>query len=411
MKIYLFVILAIIIGEYILDFVVEKLNIRHASPVLPKEFEGSYDANIYSKSQNYLKDTSNFRLVKETFFTFLTVAFILAGGFNFVDRIARSFNFTEIPGGLIFAGILTLGMQSLGIPFSAYRTFVIEGKYGFNRTGVKTFILDIVKSWILGAIIGGIVFAAVIWFFQRMGGWAWFYCWIGVTLFQLFIIFIAPAVILPFFNKFVPLEEGGLKTEIKSYSDSQNFRMKGIFKMDASKRSTKSNAFFVGFGRYRRVVLFDTLISKHTIDELVSILAHEIGHYKKRHFIKNIILAAVNSGAMFFILSFFINNRKLFDAFKIDETSIYASLVFFGFLYIPISLFFSVFANYLSRRYEHEADAFAAVTYKKPESMIGALKKLSTDNLSNLTPHPLKVFLQYSHPPVLERIAAIRRIK
>ena len=408
MNIYLAIILTILIGEYILDLIVENLNVRSASSVLPMEFEGYYDAEEYKKSQEYLKDSTNFRLFKDTFFTFIIVAFILIGGFNFIDRLARSLNFGYILTGLIFAGILMLASQILGIPFSAYHTFVIEEKYGFNRTNVKTFILDIIKSCILGAVIGGIVFAGVIWFFDKMGSLAWIYCWIGVTLFQLFLIFIAPVTIMPLFNKFIPLEDGELKDAIKNYASLQKFKMKGIFKMDASRRSAKSNAFFTGFGKFRRIVLFDTLIKKHTVDELVSVLAHEIGHYKKGHIIKRIILSIISAGLMFFILSFFINNKGLFAAFKMDGTSIYASLVFFTFLYTPISLVLSVFANFLSRGHEYEADSFAAATYRKPEAMVTALKKLSVDNLSNLTPHPLKVFLHYHHPPVLKRIEKIR---
>jgi STE24 endopeptidase len=216
---------------------------------------------------------------------------------------------------------------------------------------------------------------------------------------------------MPLFNKYTPLEEGELKSAIENYAKEQKFALAGIFKMDASKRSTKSNAFFTGFGKFRRIALFDTLIQKHTTDELVSVLAHEIGHYKKRHFIKGIILSVITTGIMFFILSFFINNKGLFDAFKMQNLSIYASLVFFGFLYSPINLFISIFSNIISRKHEYEADSFAVETYKKPESFITALKKLTVDNLSNLTPHPLKVFLDYSHPPILKRIEQIRRIE
>jgi STE24 endopeptidase len=216
-------------------------------------------------------------------------------------------------------------------------------------------------------------------------------------------------VIMPLFNKFFPIEEGELKRAIEDYAAKQDFKLKGIFTMDGSKRSTKSNAFFTGFGRFRRIVLFDTLIPKHTVEELVSVLAHEMGHYKKGHIRKSIVLSILTTGVMFFILSLFINNKELFSAFKMQETSIYASLVFFGFLYTPIEMILSVFENILSRRHEYDSDAYAVTTYKKPEAMITALKKLNVDNLSNLTPHPLKVFLSYSHPPILERIKAIRK--
>ncbi len=377
---------------------------------MPKEFEDYYDAEKYKKAQNYLKENTRFGIIVDSIITPITVAFILIGGFNYVDQIARGFQISPIPTGLVFAGILMIASQILSIPFSIYSTFVIEEKYGFNLTTAKTFILDILKSWFLTAIIGGIIFAVILWFFDRTGNMAWVYCWIVVVIFQIVLTFFAPVVILPLFNKFYPLEDGELKTSIENYAKSQDFRLKGVFKMDASKRSTKSNAFFTGFGKYRRIVLFDTLIKKHTVDELVSILAHEMGHYKKKHILKSIIISIITTGFMFFILSLFINNEGLFQAFKMENTSIYASLFFFAFLYSPINMFISILSNMLSRKHEYEADAYASETYGKFESMISALKKLTVDNLSNLTPHPLKVFLSYSHPPVLKRIQSLKRM-
>ncbi|MFH1231907.1 MAG: M48 family metallopeptidase [Planctomycetota bacterium] len=408
MNIYLVIILVILIGKYILDLVVDILNVKNAVPVLPKEFEGYYDADKYKKSQVYLRENINFGIIKDTLFAVITVAFILMGGFNIVDKIARGFGYGEIITGLIFAAILVLAIYLMGLPFSIYDTFVIEEKYGFNKTTAKTFVLDILKGLLLGAIIGGIVFTGILWFFGETGKWAWVCCWGGVTVFMLFMAFIAPVVILPLFNKFIPLEDGELKQEIEKYAARENFKLKGIFKMDASRRSTKSNAFFIGFGKYKRIVLYDTLIAKHTVDELVCVLAHEIGHYKKKHFIKGITMSILTMGLMFYILSLFINNEGLFAAFKMEQTSIYASLFFFGFLYTPISMILSIFGNIISRKYEYQADAYAVLTHKKPESFITALKKLVVENLSNLTPHPLKVFLDYTHPPVLKRIEAIR---
>lgn len=408
MNAYLIFILAILIGSYILDVIVEILNIRHLKTELPEEFAGYYDAEKYQTAQRYLKENTWFGIITDSIFTPLTIAFILLGGFNYVDMLARSFNFGPIPTGLIFSGILLLASQLLHIPFSVYGTFVIAEKYGFNRTTVKTFILDILKGWLLTALIGGIVFSVILWFFEKSGSWAWLYCWGAVTVIQLFLSFIAPVVIMPLFNKFIPLEESELKSSIEGYARSQAFKMKGVFKMDASKRSTKSNAFFTGFGRFRRIVLFDTLIEKHTVDELVSVLAHEMGHYRKKHILKSILISIMTTGLMFYILSLFLNNTGLFAAFRMDQTSIYASLLFFGFLYAPIEMVLSIAGTMLSRKHEYEADAYSVTTYRKPEAMITALKKLSVDNLSNLTPHPLKVFLSYSHPPVLERIKAIR---
>ncbi len=408
---YLLVIILILIGSYLIDLVVELLNVRHLQTDLPEDFTGYYDAKEYKKSQEYLKVNTRFGIICDTITTPITIAFVILGGFNIVDQFARGFGLGSIFTGLIFAAVLMLASQIIQIPFSIYHTFVIEEKYGFNKTTPGTFILDILKSWLLAAIIGGIILSAVLWFFEKTGPWAWLYCWIALTIFQIFIMFIAPITIMPLFNKFLPLENDELKDAIEDYAASQDFKIKGVFMMDGSKRSTKSNAFFTGFGKFRRIVLFDTLIEKHETDELVSILAHEIGHYKKRHIFKSLIISILTTGMMFYILSLFINNRELFDAFKMEELSIYASLIFFGFLYTPIDMLISIFGNILSRKHEYEADSFAVETHGKPGSMIEALKKLSVDNLSNLTPHPLKVFLGYSHPPVLERIQAMRNPK
>ncbi len=410
MNLYLIIILIIILGNYLLDVVIDTLNMNHVTTDLPKEFDGYYDADKYKQSQNYLKETTRYGIIIATIITPITIAFIMIGGFNYVDRIARGFQYNSIITGLIFAGIMVLASQIISIPCSIYSTFVIEEKYGFNRTTIKTFILDILKGWLLTIILGGAIFSIILWFFNKTGSWAWFYCWTVMVVFQILLTFIAPIIIMPLFNKFFPLEDGDLKTTIENYSKSQGFKMKGVFKMDASKRSTKSNAFFTGFGKFRRIVLFDTLISKHTVDELVSILAHEMGHYKKKHILKSILISIITTGLMFFILSLFINNPGLFSAFKMQHTSIYASLFFFAFLYTPINMVISIFGNIYSRKYEYEADTYAIATYEKPESMISALKKMTVDNLSNLTPHPLKVFLNYSHPPVLERIQTIRKI-
>jgi len=408
MNLFLIIILAVLIGDYLLRLIVETLNIRHLRTDLPEEFAGYYDKETYKKSQEYLKERTRFNLLEGAVLTPLTIAFILAGGFNWVDHLARGFHMGSIPTGLIFAAVLLLLSQMVSIPFSVYDTFVIEEKYGFNKTTPKTFVLDILKVWLLAAVIGGILFSAVLWFFEEAGPWAWFWCWMVVTLFQIGILFVAPVAIMPIFNKFVPLPEGELRAAIEAYARGQGFKLRGIFTMDGSKRSTKSNAFFTGFGRFKRIVLFDTLIQKHTVDELVSVLAHEMGHYRKKHILKSMLISILTSGLLFFILSLFINNPELFAAFGMDHVSVYASLFFFGFLYAPIEVLLSVFGNGLSRRHEYEADAFAVDTYGKPRAMVSALKKLSIDTLSNLTPHPLKVFLSYSHPPVLDRIRAIR---
>ncbi len=410
MNFFLVLILGILVGAYFLDLVVDTLNIRHANTGLPGEFEGYYDESEYKRSQEYLKENTRLGIIRDSIITPLTIIFILLGGFNIVDQFARSFGLGSIATGLVFIGTLIFASHLLMIPFSIYDTFIIEEKYGFNKTTPGTFVLDILKTWLLALLIGGLTLYAVLWFFEKAGSLAWFYCWIAVTFFQLLIMFVAPVLIMPMFNKFVPLEDGELRKAIEDYAKKQGFKIKGVFTMDGSKRSTKSNAFFTGIGRFRRIVLFDTLVERHTVDELVSILAHEMGHYKEGHVLKSFFISVLTSGLMFFILSLFINNKDLFAAFKMEQTSIYASLLFFGFLYAPIEMSLSVLGNILSRKHEYDADAYSVLTYRRPASMISALKKLSVENLSNLTPHPLKVFLSFSHPPVLERIRAIKKV-
>lgn len=405
---YLIFIIIVLAGGWISSWVIETLNVKHASADLPAEFDGYYDADKYAKSQEYLSANTRFALVESAVFTVIQLAFILSGGFNAADRLASRFGFGEILTGLIFTGMVLSAYALLKIPFSAYQTFVIEEKFGFNKTTLKTFILDMVKTWLLAALLGGAVFSLVLWFFIRAGGSAWLYCWIAVAVFELFVAFIAPVVIMPLFNKFIPLEDGELKTEINEFAKRNDFRLSGVFKMDGSKRSSKANAFFTGFGKFKRIALFDTLIARHTVDELVSVLAHEIGHYKKQHILKSLAVSFLTSGLMFFVLSKFLGNASLFAAFGMEKISVYAGIVFFGFLFAPISAVISVAGNILSRKWEYEADRYAVEKHGKPEAFINALKKLSVENLSNLTPHPLKVFMDYSHPPVLDRIQRIK---
>jgi len=411
MNIYLILILLILISRYLLSVTSDWLNIRHISDELPDEFHGYYDAEKYRLSQSYLRDNTKFDIFADTIQTIATLVFILVGGFNFIDRIAIGLGLGSIPTGLVFAGILVFGGNILGLPFSIYSTFVIEERFGFNRTTPRTFVQDTVKAWILTAIIGGAVFAAILLLFDKAGDLAWIYCWIVVTLFQFALMFLAPLVILPLFNKFDPLDEGELKNTIESYADRQNFKMRGVFRVDGSRRSSKSNAFFTGFGHSRRIVLFDTLIDRHSVQELVAIVAHEMGHYKKRHMVRMMIWSVMELGLVFFLLSRFVRNEQLFSAFKMEHLSVYASLFFFGFLYAPIGMATGIVGSFMSRRHEFQADAFAVETCGNEEAMITSLKKLSVDNLSNLTPHPLKIFLSYSHPPVIERITAIRSVR
>ena len=410
MNTFLIIVLSILIGSYLVDLIIEYMNLHNIQENLPDGFDDYYSEEEYKKSQKYLKDSTLSGLVQSTISTPVIIIFLLSGGFNYIDLLARKiYSGSTVTTGLIFTGILVLCSQILSLPFSIYDTFVIEEKYGFNKTKFPTYILDFIKGLFLTVIIGGPVLAAIFSFFEKAGDSAWVYAWLTFTVFQIFLMFLAPVVLMPVFNKFTPLEEGELKSSIEDYARKESFRLNGIFKMDGSKRSSKSNAFFTGFGKFRRIVLYDTLIEKHSVDELVAILAHEMGHFKKKHIHKFIIISIISTGLMFYILSLFINNVNLFNAFKMDNVSVYGSMIFFGFLYTPISLVISMATNFLSRKYEFEADRYAAKTVKNPESLVKALKKLSSDNLSNLAPHPLKVILEYSHPPVLLRIKALEQ--
>ena len=410
MNIYAIIILATLTVSFILDLVTEILNLKSLRKELPAEFEGVYDREQYIKSQEYTRVRTHFGFVTSAFNLVIALVFWFAGGFNYLDQIVRGWELGNIWTGLVYIGILLLARSIISLPFSIYSTFVIEERFGFNKTTPLTFVLDIVKGTLLALIIGGAALAGVLAFFEYAGSYAWFYCWIAVTIFSLFMQFIAPTWIMPLFNKFTPLEEGELRSAILAYADKVKFSLKNVFVMDGSKRSSKSNAFFTGFGKNKRIALFDTLIEKHTVGELVAVLAHEIGHYKKKHIWQGMIISILHTGIVFYLLSIFLSHRGLFEAFYMEHMSVYAGLIFFGMLYSPIEMILSIFMQIFSRKNEYEADRYAVETTGEGENMINALKKLSVHNLSNLTPHPWYVFLNYSHPPVLQRIRAIRAI-
>ena len=408
MNIFTIIILAAILIDFVLGIVSNRLNLKALSKDLPDEFEGVYDEETYAKSQEYTRVNTRFGFITGTFNLLLLLAFWFAGGFNWLDQWARGFDFGVIGTGLIFIGALVVAKSIISLPFSIYSTFVIEERFGFNKTDAKTFITDRLKGLALSVVIGGPLLAGIIAFFAYGGSWAWLYAWLAVTAFSLVMQYVAPTWIMPLFNKFEPLEDGELRQAIESYADKVDFPLQGIYVMDGSKRSSKSNAFFTGFGKNKRIALFDTLIENHTTEELVAVLAHEIGHYKEKHIVKNMSISILHTGIMFVLLSIFLQVPALFDAFFMEQMSVYAGLLFFGLLYSPVETILGIFMQMMSRRHEYEADHFAASTISEPEEMVNVLKKLSKDNLSNLTPHPFYVFLNYSHPPALKRIEAIR---
>jgi STE24 endopeptidase len=410
MNIYAIIILATIAVDFLLDLISNYLNLQSLTKELPDEFEGIYNEDTYAKSQEYTRVGTRFGFLTGGFNLIVLLTFWFSGGFNWFDEIIRAWGFNELITGLLYIALLMVAKTLISLPFSIYSTFVIEDRFGFNKTTPKTFVLDMIKGLGLGLVIGMPLLAGILAFFMYSGDLAWFYAWIAITLFSLIMQYVAPTWIMPLFNKFTPLEEGELRTAIENYTDKVDFPLQGLFVIDGSKRSSKSNAFFTGFGKNKRIALYDTLIENHTESELVAVLAHEIGHYKKKHIIKGMITSIIQTGVMLFVLSIFLQAEGLFKAFYMNEISVYAGLIFFGMLYAPIDMILSIFMQISSRKHEYEADEFAATTTGKPEDMIITLKKLSKDNLSNLTPHPFYVFLNYSHPPAMQRIKAIRDI-
>ncbi len=409
MNIWLPIILSILLISCLLEVILSILNIRALAPDLPEEFTDIFTPEKYRRSQEYTRAQTSLFIVQTGFSTLLTAGFILVDGFHYLDIWTRSLAEREIVIGLLFIGSTLLLSFFAGLPFSIYATFVLEERFGFNRTTGKTFIFDILKGTLLAVALGTPLLAIILWFFGHAGPYGWLFCWLGVVLFTLAVQYLAPILIMPLFNKFSPLPDGELREAILSYAERQNFTLQGIFTMDGSKRSTKANAFFTGFGKYKKIVFFDTLIEKLTTHELLAVLAHEMGHYKLHHILKNVVASVLQIGIMFFLFSLFLDNRELSRAFGVEHVSLHASLVFFGFLYSPINLLVSIVFNIASRRHEYAADAYAAETTGAGAPLIAGLKKLCAANLANLSPHPWMVFLKYSHPPVLARIGRLKR--
>ena len=410
MNIYLLIILSALIGEFLLRTLVRVLNLKALDPGLPNEFQGYYDEEKYARSQEYTRVNTRFAFFTTSFDLIVILVFILFGGFNFVDQIVRGFGLSTLPSGLAFFGILFFASDLISTPFSLYQNFVIEEDFGFNKMTLKTFILDKLKGYLLILVLGGVFLTAILFFFEKTGEYGWLYAWGIIGLFMILIQPLFTLVIAPMFNKFTPLEKGELRTAIENYAQKVKFPLSRIDVMDGSKRSAKSNAYFSGFGKQKRIALFDTLLEKHSNDEMVAILAHEVGHYKKHHIKVGIMISILHTGLLFWLLSIFIDNPGLFEAFKMKEISVYGGLTFFMILYSPVELVLSVIMNAVSRRNEFQADAYSAKTTEKSEHLISGLKNLSVSNLGNLTPHSLSVLLDHSHPPVLERITALKKV-
>ncbi|MGB9499818.1 MAG: M48 family metallopeptidase [Dissulfuribacterales bacterium] len=401
------IILVAVFAEFVLHITADVLNLKMLTTDLPVTFSGWYDRERYQKSQEYLKVNTRFEWSVSVVNLMVFLGLWFGKGFLVIDVWVRSLSHSPIVAGLLYIGILMVIKTAISLPFSIYSTFFIEERFGFNKTTKAVFVSDMLKRILLTVIIGGALLAGILAFFEYAGPNAWLYCWLAIVCFMVVMQFVVPVWIMPLFNKFEPLEPGELKSAILAYADSINFSLKNVFVMDGSKRSKKTNAFFTGFGKNKRIVLYDTLVETHSVSELVAVLAHEMGHYKKKHIYWMLVTGIFQTGAMLYLLSFFISSPDLFDAFYMDRPSVYAGLVFFGILFAPVDFFMGLFMQFFSRRNEYSADRYAVETTGDAEFFASALKKLAVHNLSNLMPHPVYVFLNYSHPPILARLKEI----
>ena len=403
-----YILIGIISVKFIADTFINYLNSKHFNDSIPKELDDVYNKEEYLKSQAYKKVNYKFSLLSSTFSIVTTLLFFLLDGFAYVDNLARFYSNNPILITLIFFGIILFASDILATPFSYYKTFVIEEKFGFNKTSKKIFIIDKIKGWLMMLVIGGLILALITWFYLITTSNFWLYTWALISFFALFMNLFYSKLIVPIFNKQTPLEEGELKIAIENFAKKIGFKLNNVFVIDGSKRSTKANAYFSGFGTQKRITLYDTLINDLEIDEIVAVLAHEVGHYKKKHIIYNLFLSITLTGFTLYILSLLIGNQLLSQALGVENASFHIGLIAFSILYSPISEITGLFMNSLSRKFEYQADNYAKENFNST-ALITSLKKLSKNSLSNLTPHPLYVKIHYSHPTLLQRILNLKK--
>ncbi len=406
---YFICVLVSLVGLHVLELVSSTLTLRRLTPELPAEFADVWDTEAYAKSQAYTREGERFGMISGTWSLLVFVVFWLGGGFAWVDGLVRGWSGDFLMQGLLGVVVLSLGSSLVSLPFELWDTFRIEAKYGFNRTTPGTFFVDKLKGVMLTAVIGLPVVALLLWLFERVPH-AWVWAWASVTVLLLVLQYVAPRWLMPLFNKFTPLPDGELKAGIQRLAEHCAFPVKELFVIDGSKRSSKANAFFAGFGKHKRIALYDTLVEKHPEPELLAVLAHEIGHFKCNHIVQRMVAGVAQMAVFFLLMGLLLKNEGLFQAFGVKQTSVWLSLVFFVQLFGPVQTLTGVMMSAWSRRHEFEADAYAARACGSPQPLISALKRLSRDSLSNLTPHPLTVWLSYSHPPMMERLAALRRV-
>ena len=399
-------VIVIVVAEYLWSTWLTILNIRASLRPVPELLKDLYDEKQYWKQQDYAMTNRKFSLISGLVSMLVTLAIFTFGGFAVFDAAARSVSRFPVVQALVFWGIFYLISWALSIPFDVYRTFVIEQRFGFNRTTPKLFVTDTLKGLLMNVVIMGAVLALCVWIYTLTPRWFWLIAWGAVTLFSLFMQYFYSQLIVPLFNKQTPLPEGELRTAIEAFAARVDFPIEGIFVIDSSKRSSKSNAYFTGFGRRKRVVLYDTLMEQLSTEEIVGVLAHEIGHYKRHHILLSSLEGFATNLLMFWLFSLFIGSKDLALAADCSEPSFHVNLAVFSLIYTPLSLLLDIVTNVLSRRHERQADAFAAAHGCGPAEA-AALKKMSAKSLANLTPHPIVVFTEYSHPTLYERVKTL----
>jgi STE24 endopeptidase len=405
------IILSALVLEFILSVTADALNLKSAPETVPAPFEESLSRERYREAREYLAVNTRLGWWQSAVDLILFLAVWFSGGFALLDAFIRSFGWHWIVNGLVFVAALLALRSLVMLPFGLIHTFGIENRFGFNKTTLKTFLLDRIKGLILGALLGGPLLVVIFLFFDGVGPQAWWIIWVVVTLFLLFVQYLAPTWIMPLFNKYTPMPDGPLRDAIFAMAKKIQFPLTNVLVMDGSRRSTKSNAFFTGFGKHKRIALFDTLIENHDIPEMVAVLSHEMGHYKRRHIHRMMALNVLQTGVMLFLMSRFLWDPRLFEAFYMTTPSIYAGLLFFGALFMPLDFFIGLGALALSRRHEYEADGFAVAAMDGDSApLVRALTKLTADNMGNPTPHPMYVFLNDGHPPVAARVQALRAV-
>ena len=404
-----FIIVVFLCLDFVLERVLESLNSKHMSPVLPDSLKGIYDEKEYSRFQSYKRENGRLDSWSSGVGFVVMIVFLVAGGFGWYNSWVVSLTDSVVWQTILFVVGLSVVSSVLDIPFDYYATFRIEEKYGFNKTTRRVYWLDTVKELVLSLVLGGVLLALVVWFYTWAGTYFWLYAWGAVTLFSVLMAMFYSQLIVPLFNKQTPLQEGALRDKIQAFAGKVGFKLDNIYVIDGSKRSTKANAYFTGLGPKKRVVLYDTLIDELTEEEIVAVLAHEVGHYKKRHTLRSMVVSVIQMGVLFWLFSLCVNNAALSEALGGDRAYFQLGLIAFAILYSPVNLILGVGMNVWSRSNEYEADAFAA-RYYKGDYLVSGLKKISVKSLSNLTPHPLYEYIYYSHPSLLKRIDAIKRI-